>query len=452
MLRKVFIANRGEIAVRVIRACQGLGIETVLGVSSADRETLGARLADSTICIGPPPAGLSYLNMPALVAAALGTGCDAVHPGYGFLSERAAFARMVSEAGLAFVGPTAEVIDAMGDKVRSREIAVAAGVPVAIASGRMSSADAALDFAQEVGFPVLLKASAGGGGRGMRLVQEPGALRSAFDSAAAEAGAAFGDPSIFVERYTAKARHIEVQIMGDSHGNVVHFGERDCSVQRRYQKLIEEAPSCSINSEQRAAITEAAVRLAAKIGYVGAGTVEFLVDAVRGDHYFLEMNTRIQVEHPVTEMVTGIDLVAEQLRVAGGARLSQRQEDIIVTGHAIECRINAEAPLEDFRPSPGRVTTWGPPQGEGIRMDSHCYPGYSVPPYYDSMIGKLIVHASDRPGAIARMRAALDDLDITGIQSTVPFHRAVLDDDDFRANNIRTKWIEEEFLQRWRAA
>lgn len=452
MLRKVFIANRGEIAVRVIRACQGLGIETVLGVSSADRETLGARLADKTICIGPPPAGLSYLNVSALVAAALGTGCDAVHPGYGFLSERASFARMVTEAGLAFVGPTAEVIDAMGDKVRSREIAVAAGVPVAIASGRMSSADAALDFAQDVGFPVLLKASAGGGGRGMRLVQEPGALRSAFDSAAAEAGAAFGDPSIFVERYTAKARHIEVQIMGDSHGNVVHFGERDCSVQRRYQKLIEEAPSCSINSEQRAAITEAAVRLAAKIGYVGAGTVEFLVDAVRGDHYFLEMNTRIQVEHPVTEMVTGIDLVAEQLRVAGGARLSHRQEDITVTGHAIECRINAEAPLEDFRPSPGRVTTWRPPQGEGIRMDSHCYPGYSVPPYYDSMIGKLIVHARDRPSAIARMRAALDDLDITGIQSTVPFHRAVLDDDDFRANNIRTKWIEEEFLQRWRAA
>lgn len=452
MLKRVFVANRGEIAVRVIRACRGLGIETVLAVSSADRETLGARLADQAVCVGPPSAALSYLNMTALVAAAVGTGCDAVHPGYGFLAERAAFARMVGDAGLTFVGPTPEVIDAMGDKVRSRDIAMAAGVPVAPASGRMSSGEKALEFARAHGFPVLLKASAGGGGRGMRLVYEPGALPAAFDSAAAEANAAFGDPSIFVERYVDTARHIEVQIMGDIHGNVVHFGERDCSVQRRYQKLIEEAPSCSITAEQRLAITEAAVRLGTRIGYVGAGTVEFLVDVASGDHYFLEMNTRIQVEHPVTEMVTGVDLVAEQLRVAGCAPLSMRQEDISVSGHAIECRINAEAPREDFRPSPGRLTTWQPPEGEGLRMDSHCYPGYLVPPYYDSMIGKLIVHAGDRAGAIARMRAALDEFAITGVQTTVPFHRAVLDDDDFRANKIRTRWIEEEFLQRWRAA
>jgi acetyl-CoA carboxylase, biotin carboxylase subunit len=451
MLKRVLIANRGEIAVRVIRACHGLGIEAVLAVSSADRETLGAKLADRVVCVGPPSATHSYLNMPALVAAAVGTGCDAVHPGYGFLAERAAFARIVGEAKLVFVGPPPKVIDGMGDKVQSRDLAIASGVPVAPASGRVE-ADAALEFALAHGFPVLLKASAGGGGRGMRLVHEAGALRAAFDSAAAEANAAFGDSSIFVERYVERARHIEVQIMGDNHGNVVHYGERDCSVQRRYQKLIEEAPSCAITTAQRTAITDAAVRLAARIGYVGAGTVEFLVDASSGEYFFLEMNTRIQVEHPVTEMVTGADLVAEQLRVAGGAPLSRRQEEISVSGHAIECRINAESPMHDFRPSPGRLTAWQTPEGEGIRMDSHCYPGYLVPPYYDSMIGKLIVHAVDREGAIARMRAALDGLTITGVESTVPFHRAILDDGDFRDNRIRTRWIEEDFLDRWRAA
>jgi len=452
MLKRVLIANRGEIAVRVIRACQSLGIETVLAASSADRDTLGAQLADRTVCVGPPPAPKSYLNMPALVAAAVGTGCDAVHPGYGFLAERAPFARMVTEAGLTFVGPTAEVIDMMGDKVRSRAIATAAGVPVTPGTDCIPSADAALAFTRVHGFPVLLKASAGGGGRGMRLVHDDAALPTAFDSAANEAQAAFGDPSIFIERYIERARHIEVQVMGDTHGNVVHYGERDCSVQRRYQKLIEEAPSQSIDAVQRARITEAAVQLARHVGYVGAGTVEFILDVDSGEIYFLEMNTRIQVEHPVTEMVTGADLVAEQLHVAGGAALTRRQQDITVSGHAIECRINAEAPTLGFRPWPGRLSAWQPPQGQGIRVDSHCYAGYLIPPYYDSMVGKLIVHAGDRTAAIARMRAALDALVIEGVETTVPFLRAVFDDEDFRANAVRTRWVEEDFLPRWTPA
>ena len=452
MLKRILIANRGEIAVRIICACRSLGIETVLAVSSADRETMGAQLADRTICVGSPPAPQSYLNAPALVAAAVGTGCDAVHPGYGFLAERATFARMVTDAGLAFVGPTAEVIDMMGDKVRSRAIAAAAGVPVTPGSDRIPTAAAALEFTKAHGFPVLLKASAGGGGRGMRLVHDPAALPAAFDSAAAEAKAAFGDPSLFIERYIEKARHIEVQVMGDTHGNVVHYGERDCSVQRRYQKLIEESPSLSIDAVQRARITEAAVRLASHVGYVGAGTVEFILDIESNDLYFLEMNTRIQVEHPVTEMVTGADLVAEQLRVASGAILSCRQQDIVVSGHAIECRINAEAPARDFHPSPGRLTAWQPPEGGGIRVDSHCYPGYLISPYYDSMLGKVIVHAPDRGAAIASMQAALDAFKIEGIETTVPFHRAVFDDEDFRTNSVRTRWVEEDFLPRWRKA
>lgn len=448
----MFVANRGEIAVRIIRACHSLGLEAVLAVSAADRDTLGARLADRAVCVGPGPSPQSYLNMPALVAAALGSGCNAVHPGYGFLAERAEFARMVADAGLTFVGPSADLIDLMGDKVRARQAAEEAGVPVPPGTGRIEAPSDVEAFVERHGLPVLMKASAGGGGRGMRLVREPGEVLEAFRSASAEAEAAFGDPGIFVERYIERARHIEVQVLGDMHGNVIHLGERECSVQRRYQKLIEEAPSAALSAEQREEIRTAGARLAAAVNYVGTGTVEFILDDDTGDFFFLEMNTRIQVEHPVTEMVTGVDLVAAQLKVAAGEPLPIRQEDVRWVGHAIECRINAEDPRHGFRPSPGRLTVWQAPVADDVRVDTHCYEGYMVPPFYDSLLCKLIVHAESRDDAIARMRDALGALRVEGALTTAPFHMAVMGDPAYRGGRVRTRWVEEDFIPAWSAA
>ncbi|MWD29370.1 acetyl-CoA carboxylase biotin carboxylase subunit [Aquicoccus sp. SCR17] len=441
-LQRCLIANRGEIAVRVIRACQRLGIETVAAVSEADRDSMAARIADRAVCIGPARATDSYLNIPALVTTALGTGCDAVHPGYGFLSENTAFAAACAENGIAFVGPSAENIRQMGNKLVARDIAQEVGVPLAPGSPRIAEFSTARGIAEEIGMPVLFKAAAGGGGRGIRIVHRHEDLRSAFDTASAEAQAAFGDNALFLERYIGNARHVEVQVLADSHGTVIHLGERDCSLQRRYQKILEEAPAFGLTDALRDGMREAAVKLARHIGYESAGTVEFIVDADRGEFFFLEMNTRVQVEHPVTEMVTGVDIVAEQLRVAAGEPLSVRQEDVTTTGHAVECRINAEAPARGFAPSPGRITEWAPPEGEGIRLDSHAAQGYVVPPFYDSLVAKLIVHGRDRDDAIARMTEALARFRVSGIETTIPFHRYVLEQPDFAAERINTNWLE----------
>ena len=445
-IRRLFIANRGEIAVRIIRACRKLGIEAVVGVSAADRDSMAARLADRAVCIGPAQAAESYLNQKAVVMAAMGTGCDALHPGYGFLSERAPFQRLCVENGVAFVGPSAEAIEAVGDKLQARQVAQELGVPTVPGTDRVNAAGDALAFGSKAGYPFLFKASAGGGGRGMRVVRGPAEVPAAFESASAEARAAFGDPTLFIERYIERARHLEIQIIADSHGNVVHLGERDCSTQRRHQKIIEEAPSPVISPELRARMAEAAVRLVRHVGYSNAGTVEFIFDLDTSEFYFLEVNTRIQVEHPVTEMVTGTDLVAEQILVAGGATLSLQQANISLNGHAIECRINAEDAGRDFMPSPGRLLQWEAPAGQGVRVDSHCYPGYFIPPFYDSMIAKLIVHGRDRAQAVARMGAALDSFVVKGIETTIPFHQAVLAHADFLSNQVTTRWVEEHFI------
>ncbi|HEX6017634.1 MAG TPA: acetyl-CoA carboxylase biotin carboxylase subunit [Burkholderiaceae bacterium] len=445
-IRRVFIANRGEIAVRIVRACRSLGIEAVVGVSEADAGSLAARRADEAVPIGPPPSAASYLRADRLVQAALASRCDAVHPGYGFLSERSAFVRACNEAGLIFIGPSAEAIDAMGDKITAVTLATKAEVPRVPGSGAVADPEAACQFAERIGYPVLLKASAGGGGRGMRVVRASDELPAAFRSASAEAQSAFGDATLYVEKFIEHARHIEIQVIGDQHGQLVHLGERECSTQRRHQKLIEEAPSPALSEATRAAMCEAALRLARNVGYFGAGTVEFVVDARDGNFYFLEMNTRIQVEHPVTEMVTGRDLVAEQIRVAAGLPLSFTQEEIRTQGHAIECRINAEDSERNFMPRPGRITAWQAPAGEGVRLDSHCHAGYAVPPYYDSMIGKLIAHAATRPEAIARMEGALAELRVVGVPTTAAFHRAVLAHPDFAAGQVTTRWVEEVFL------
>jgi len=445
---RVFVANRGEIAVRVIRACRKLGIETVVGVSEADRDSMAATLADRSICIGPPRSSESYLRADLLVTAAKGTGCEAVHPGYGFLSERASFAELCVAEGLTFIGPSAQAIRAMGDKISAVRLAGEAGVPRVPGTGRLDSVEEAGRFAEGVGYPILLKASAGGGGRGMRIVRTPDKLAAAMESAAQEAQAAFGDATLYAEKFIEHARHIEIQILGDAHGNVVHLGERDCSTQRRHQKLIEEAPSPVVDAELRARLGEAAVNLARRVDYCGAGTVEFVFDSEARRFYFLEMNTRIQVEHPVTEMISGLDLVCEQIRVAAGQPLPVSQQDIALRGHAIECRINAEDPARNFLPSPGRLDAWTPPVGEGIRVDSHCHPGYRIPPFYDSLLGKLIVHGGDRAEAIARMRAALRDFEVAGVKTTIPFHLRVLDHDDFGAARVTTRWVEEKLLER----
>jgi acetyl-CoA carboxylase biotin carboxylase subunit len=439
-IRRVLVANRGEIALRVIRSCRQLGIEAVLAASEADRDSVPARHADRTVCIGPGRPGDSYLKIDTLVQAALATGCDAVHPGYGFLSERAPFARRCEDAGLVFIGPTAAQIEAVGDKLRARAAAEAAGVPVA-PGGAVHGADDAATMALRLGTPLLVKAVGGGGGRGMKRVDHAAELPIAMDMAAAEAGAAFGDARVYLERYVTHGRHIEVQVLGDGTGDVIHLGERDCSVQRRYQKLIEESPAPALPASLRTALHESAVRFAARLGYRGAGTVEFLMDVDRGEFYFLEMNARIQVEHPVTEMVTGLDLVAAQLRIAGGDGLPQAQRELRFDGHAIECRINAEDPANDFMPSPGRVRRAQWPRGEGIRVDTHIEAGSSVPPFYDSMLGKVIAHGATREEARARLAAALDATHIEGVYTNVAFQVALLADGDFIRGGIDTGFL-----------
>ena len=444
---RILIANRGEIAMRVIRTCDALGIETVLAVSEADRDSLPARMATRSVCVGPASARDSYLRPEILVTAAQGTGCAAIHPGYGFLSERAAFARLCAGAGVTFIGPSPEAIEALGDKISAIGLATAAGVPRVPGSGRINTRADAEAFVRRHGLPCLVKASAGGGGRGMRVVRREADLPRALEEAAAEAQAAFGDPALYVEKFIERARHVEIQVLGDRHGNVVHLGERECSTQRRHQKLIEEAPSPAIDAGQRAAMAEAAVMLAKRARYHGAGTVEFVLDDNTGHWYFLEMNARIQVEHPVTEMISGYDIVHEQIRVAAGEPLAFRQHDVRLQGHAIECRINAEDPALGFRPGPGTLDVWRPPSGLGVRVDTHCYPGYWVPPFYDSLLAKVIVHGETRERARVAMCTALDNFEVAGVPTTLGFHREVLAHDDFRLGRVTTRWVEESFLR-----
>ena len=442
-LSRVLVANRGEIAMRVIEACRAHGVESVAAVSAADRDSLPARHADSAVCIGPARASESYLRPDAIVAAALGTGCDAVHPGYGFLAESPDLASACADNDLAFIGPGAETIRHMGNKLAAREAVQRCGVPVVPGSHLAATAGDAREIADDVGFPVMLKAAAGGGGRGIKVVDTPGDLQDAFDTAAAEATAAFGDGTLYLERYIRNARHIEVQVLGDRFGAVVHAGERDCTLQRRYQKVVEEAPASSLADNLRREIRAAAVTIAEATDYENAGTVEFIVDQDEGRFYFLEMNTRIQVEHPVTEMVTGLDLVGEQIRIADGRPLSVGQSDISIFGHAIECRITAESPRHDFRPHPGRIGAWQPPEGDGIRVDSHCYPGYVVPPHYDSLLAKLIVRGASRVEAIARLQDALARFAVTGIKTNIAFLRVLACQLEFVRGNVNTRWLED---------
>ena len=447
-MNTVLVANRGEIAVRVIRACRTLGLRTVAVYSEADRGALHTRLADRAVCIGPAPAAQSYLNVAALLATARGTGADAIHPGYGFLAENADFAAACVEAGLAFVGPSAEAIRAMGDKVHARERAASLGVPTVPGSRAPVGDPAQVEaVARELGYPMLLKAAAGGGGRGMRVVRAATELATAFTAARAEAQAAFGDDRLYVERFFERVRHVEIQILVDRFGAAVQLGERDCSVQRRHQKLLEEAPSPAVTPAVRAAMAEAALTLVADIKYENAGTVEFVLDPATDRFYFIEMNTRIQVEHPVTEMVTGVDLVAAQLRVAAGERLPFAQADVTIAGHALECRINAEDPDAGFRPSPGRIARWSPPEGTGLRVDTHIEAGAVVPPFYDSLLAKVVAHGRDREGAIARMAEALGRFDVDGIATTLPLHRRILAHPDFVAGRIHTRWVEDELAR-----
>jgi acetyl-CoA carboxylase biotin carboxylase subunit len=444
-VKRVLIANRGEIAVRVIRACRQLRLETVAVYSTADREAAHTRLADRAICIGPPAAVGSYLNIPALVTTAVGTGCDAVHPGYGFLAENASFAERCIEHGLCFVGPPPSAIQAMGDKVRARELAAKIGVPVVPGSdGPIATLADTASVARRIGYPLLLKAAAGGGGRGMRVVRTESALADALIGAQAEASAAFGDATLYAERFLERVRHVEIQVLADAEGAAIHLGERDCSLQRRHQKLLEEAPSPAVTPALRVAMGEAALALVRQIGYRNAGTVEFVLEPDSGRFYFIEMNTRIQVEHPVTEMLTGVDLVTTQLRIAAGEPLGLGQADVAMRGHAIECRINAEDPALDFRPGPGVIARWQPPVGDGIRIDTHVAAGTTVTPFYDSLLAKVVVAAGDRPAAIARMRRALGDFDVEGVPTTISFHRRVLEHPDFVAGRLHTRWVEED--------
>ncbi|HEX7241913.1 MAG TPA: acetyl-CoA carboxylase biotin carboxylase subunit [Longimicrobiaceae bacterium] len=447
MFRKVLIANRGEIALRVIRACKELGIRTVAVYSEADRESLHVRFADEEVCIGPPAARESYLNIPRIISAAEITGADAIHPGYGFLAENAEFSEICQRSEITFIGPTPEQIRLMGDKAAARRTMVEVGVPVVPGTDAISDPEEALVTARDIGFPVLIKAAAGGGGKGMRVAKDEDEFLTAFGMARSEAGAAFGDDTVYVEKYLARPRHIEFQILGDQHGRVIHLGERDCSIQRRHQKLLEEAPSPALTPELRAAMGDAAVRGAKAIDYVGAGTIEMLLND-DGSFYFMEMNTRIQVEHPVTEMTTGFDLVKEQIRAAAGLPLSIPDREIRLRGHAIECRINAEDPARNFAPSPGTIHTFHPPGGPGVRVDTHVYAGYRVPPYYDSLLGKLIVHGSNREEAIARMRNALDTFVLEGVHTTIPFLLEVLESPEFVSGQVDTKFLERWFAER----
>ena len=441
MLDKVVIANRGEIALRILRACRELGIKTVAVHSSVDRELKHVRLADESVCIGPPPAAESYLNIPAVVSAAEVTDAAAIHPGYGFLSENADFAERVEQSGFVFIGPRPETIRVMGDKLQALDAMRAAGVPCLPGSGAAldGSGDEARRLAREVGYPVIIKAVGGGGGRGMRVVHGDAALVNAVSVTRSEAAAAFGDDRVYLEKYLERPRHIEFQVLADTHGNVIHLGERDCSMQRRHQKVIEEAPAPGITPEVRARIGARCVSACQGLGYRGAGTFEFLFES--DEFYFIEMNTRIQVEHPVTEMVTGIDLVKAQMRIASGEVLTHRQSDVELVGHAIECRLNAEDP-QNFTPSPGIITLFHPPGGPGIRLDSHVYNGYYVPPYYDSMIGKLVAHGEDRIAALARMRNALSEIVIDGIATNIPLHEALCRDATFMDGGIDIHFLE----------
>ena len=444
MFQKVLTANRGEIALRVIRACKELGISTVAVFSEADRECLHVRFADDDVCIGRPPSRDSYLNIPRIIAATEITGADAIHPGYGFLAENAEFAEIVRTSGITFIGPTPDQIREMGDKAAARKRAQSLKVPTVPGSpGPVESLDEALPIAERIGFPVIIKAAAGGGGKGMRVAADPDAFTQAFNLARQEALAAFGSDQVYLEKYLARPRHIEIQIMGDLHGRVMHLCERDCSIQRRHQKLIEEAPSPALTQELRDQIGGAAVKLAESISYAGAGTIEFLLDE-DGSFYFMEMNTRIQVEHPVTEMCTNFDLVKEQIRVAAGEPLSLMLHGNRLRGHAIECRVNAEDPARNFQPSPGLITAFHPPGGPGVRVDTHIYHGYTVPPYYDSLLAKVIVHGNDRDEAIARMRQALDSFIIEGVTTTIPFLGRVMRHPDFVAGKVDTKFLERE--------
>jgi acetyl-CoA carboxylase biotin carboxylase subunit len=449
MFKKILIANRGEIALRIIQACRELGVQTVAVYSTADRDSLHVTYADEDVCIGPPPSAASYLNISSLISAAEITGADAVHPGYGFLAENAHFAEVLSECRLAWIGPRPEVIRTMGDKAKARQTAAAAGVPVLPGSREpLDDAGHAGRLAAEVGYPVILKAAAGGGGRGMRIVRGAEEMAGQFGTAGEEAEKAFADRRIYLEKYLVEPRHIEFQVFGDHHGTVIHLGERECSIQRRHQKLIEEAPSPALTPELRREMGAAAVRICEAVGYENAGTVEFLLD-VDGSFYFMEMNTRIQVEHPVTEMVTGIDLVKLQILVAAGEKVAL-PSDLKPRGHAIECRINAENP-ETFTPSPGRLRTFHPPGGPGTRVDTHGYEDYVIPPHYDSLVAKLIVHDRSRPEAIARMSRALDFFVIEGIQTSIPLHKRILRDPDFAAGKLSTRYME-RFLRRQAAA
>ena len=443
---KVLIANRGEIALRILRSCRELGISTVAVYSTVDRSALHVQLADEAVCIGEGPSNKSYLNIPNILAAATSRGVDAIHPGYGFLAENDRFAEMCRDHGITFIGPSPHAIRSMGDKSTAKTTMQSVGVPTVPGSeGLLPNPEAAAELAAAMGYPVMIKATAGGGGRGMRLVPSPDQLVKLYKAAEGEADAAFGNPGLYMEKFIDRPRHVEVQILADRHGNVVHLGERDCSIQRRHQKLLEEAPSPALDPELRRQMGDAAVAAARSINYEGAGTVEFLLDK-SGGFYFMEMNTRIQVEHPVTEMVTGIDLIAEQLRIAGGEPISVRQEDIQMNGHAIVCRINAEDAQHNFRPAPGRITGWLPPGGPGVRVDSHVYTGYDIPPFYDSLIGKLIIWAPNRPAALARMKRALNECAITGIPTTVDFHLRMLDRPEFQRGDVHTKFVEEEML------
>ncbi len=441
MFKKILIANRGEIALRIIRACKEMGIKTVAVHSTADANSLHVRFADESVCIGPPKSADSYLNVPSIISAAEITDTEAIHPGYGFLAENASFAEICNSTGIRFIGPSPESIKLMGDKAKARETAQKAGVPVLPGSnGVVTEESSAIEIARELGFPVIVKAAAGGGGKGMRVVMEEADFANAFVMAQAEALAAFNNADVYIEKYILQPRHIEIQLIADEKGNAVYLGERECSIQRRHQKLIEEAPSVIVDAGLRKQMGEMAVAIAKTVRYRNAGTIEFLMDENR-KFYFMEMNTRIQVEHPVTEMVTGIDLLKEQIRVAAGLPLSFTQEDVKIKGHSIECRVNAECP-EKFTPSPGTITAFNPPGGLGVRVETAAYTQYLIPPYYDSMIAKLIVHADTRAEAILRMQRALDEFIVEGVKTTIPMHKKILDDPDFQSGNISTKFME----------
>ena len=445
MLRKVLIANRGEIAVRIIRACRELGISTVAVYSEADKTALHKSLADEAVCIGPAPSAKSYLNIKAIIEAACLTGCDSIHPGFGFLSENSHFAKICEEIGIKFIGPSHTLIDLLGNKSKAKQTMKNAGVPVVPGSdGLVNSKKEAIEIAKQIGYPVMLKASAGGGGKGIRIVREEEELKKAYDIVKQEASVSFGDDSLYMEKYIERPRHVEIQILGDEHGNVVHLGDRDCSLQRRNQKMLEESPSPAISEKTRKQMGEVAVKAAKEIGYYNAGTIEFLVDKDQ-NFYFMEMNTRIQVEHPVTELVTGIDMIKEQLKIASGEKLSFAQKDITFTGHSMEVRVNAENPRKNFMPCPGKITELHLPGGNGIRVDTAIYAGYTVPQTYDSMLAKIIVHAGTREECIQKMKSALGECVIEGIDTNIDFLLQILENKDFVENHYDTSFIEKEF-------